>query len=57
MLEMLNASKGHDALAPCSTPTEGLLGFIGRVQIGVEGDLPLLLIAPWKWIGLVLSIG
>lgn len=31
MLEVLDASKGHDALALCSTPTEGFLGLIGRV--------------------------
>ena len=57
MLEVFDASKGHDALAPCSTPTEGFLGFVGRVQIWVEGDLPLLLIAPWEWIRLVPSVG
>ena len=28
MLEVFNASKGHDALALCSTPAEGFLGFI-----------------------------
>lgn len=57
MLEVLNASQGHDALAPRSTPAEGFLVFIGRVQVWVEGDLPPLLVAPWKWIGLVLSVG
>lgn len=31
MLEMLDASKSHDALAPCSTPTEGFLRFIRGV--------------------------
>ena len=33
MLEVLNASKCHDALTPCSTPAEGLLRFIRRVQV------------------------
>lgn len=56
MLEVLNASKSHNALAPRSTPAEGLLGFVGRVQIRVEGDLPPLLVVPWKRIGLVLVI-
>ena len=57
MLEVLNASKCHDALTPRSTPAEGFLRFIGRVQIWVEGDLPPLLVTPWKRIGFVLSTG
>jgi len=55
MLEVFDASKGHNALALCSAPAEGLLGFVGRVQVWIEGDLPGLL-DPWKRIGLVLSV-
>ena len=57
MLEVLNASKCHDTLTPCSTPAEGFLRFIERVQIWVEGDLPLPLVTPRKRIGFVLSTG
>ena len=57
MLEVLNASKCHDALTPCSIPAEGFLRFIERVQIWLEGDLPLPLVTPRKRIGFVLSTG
>ena len=55
VLEVLNASEGHNAFTLCSTPAERFLGFVWRAQIWIEGDLPPLL-APWKWIGLILPI-
>lgn len=56
VLEMFNAPEGHNALALCSAPAEGFLGFVGRVQVWIESDLPRLL-DPWKRISLVLSVG
>ena len=55
MLEVFDTSKGHNALALCGAPTEGFLGFVGRVQVWIEGDLSRLL-DPWKRVGFVLSV-